>query len=505
MIQALDHVDENLRRLEKDIDSFAVNMTRDHRQFARAARLLDDEVRRVRMLPFAQSCQGLDRNVRDLALAEGKQVELVVEGGEVELDRSVLEGLKDPLLHLVRNAVDHGIEMPDQRRAAGKPATARVTVSAALRGTQVEVVVADDGAGIDRESVRRQAAQRGHDVPALDRDLIDMIFLPGFSTAPLITNISGRGIGLDVVKSRVEGLHGATSIASEPGQGTRFALSVPLTLTTLRVLLVRAAGQSFALASAHVGKLVRVDPHDLRTIKGREMWARDGAPLPVALLSEALGLAGNEPPSRNAKLPGLVVVAGDRRMLFVVDELLAEQEIIIKGLGPRVSRLRFFSGATILPDGAVALVLNASGLLHAALARSSGLSSSLPAQAVAPMRKRLLVVDDSLTTRTLEKSILEAAGYEIAVAVDGEEGWKALQENGADLLVTDIEMPRMDGFELTEKVRRSERFGDLPIILLSSRASDSDKARGIEVGANAYIVKRTFEQTELLATIAQLL
>ncbi len=504
-IDALGRVGEELRQLEKDIDRFAVTMTSDHRQFARAASLLDDEVRRVRMLPFAQSCQGLDRIVRDLALAVGKHVELVVEGGDVELDRSVLEGLKDPLIQLVRNAVDHGVETPDRRRAAGKPATARVTVSASLRGTLVEVVVADDGAGIDRDGLRRQAAKRGHDAPAADRDLIDMIFLPGFSTAPLITNISGRGVGLDVVKSRVEGLHGTIGTVSEPGQGTRFTLSVPLTLTTLRVLLVRASGQSFALASAHVWKLVRVDPRDLRPIKGREMWVRDGSPLPVALLSDVLGLAAGEPPPRDAKLPGLIMVTGDRRMLFVVDELIAEQEIIIKGMGHRFRRLRFFSGATILPDGDVALVLNAPGLLHAALGRNSGLTTSRPAHSLALTRKRLLVVDDSLTTRTLEKSILEAAGYEVAVAVDGEAGWKALQEQGADLLVSDIEMPRMDGFALTETVRRSERFGELPVILLSSRASDVDKARGIEVGANAYIVKGAFEQTELLATIAQLL
>jgi two-component system, chemotaxis family, sensor kinase CheA len=498
---------DQLDRLEEGFERLTLALASDRRQLARAAGLLDEEVRRIRMLPFAEACQGLERIVRDIAQAEKKQVDLVVEGNSVELDRSVLEGLKDPLVHLVRNAVDHGIEPPDARRAAGKPPAGRVTVTAALRGAQVEVVVADDGKGLDLDALRRQARQRGFTDPSDERNLCDLIFLPGFSTAPIVTNISGRGVGLDVVRSRLEVLHGTVEVTSEVGYGSRFRLAVPLTLTTLRALQFRAGGQTFALSSANVQRLVRIDPSDLRMVEGREMLATGGPLLPIASLAEVLGLPAQEQAGTDGKMLGLIVAVGDRRMAFVVDDLLIEQEIIVKSLGNRIRRVRNVSGATILPTGRIALVLNAASLVRHALSRASGMSAARrPAEAAAaPTRRRLLVVDDSVTTRTLEKSILEAAGYEVATAVDGEAGWRLLQDQGADLLISDIEMPRMDGFMLTEAVRASSRFADLPVILFSAWASERDRARGAEVGADAYIIKGAFDQKELLDTIAQLL
>ena len=504
--RSIRRVGENLVRVEKDLERFAAGLTGDGRLLMSAAGRLDEEVRRVRMLPFAEACQGLERAARDVARAGSKGVELVIEGGDVQLDRSVLEGLKDPLNHLVRNAVDHGIEPPDRRRAAGKAPAGRVTVSAALRGAQVEVVVADDGAGLDGEAIRQQARRRGLPEVPEGQDPTHLVFLPGFSTAPIITNISGRGVGLDVVKSRLEALHGTIELASEPGRGTRFTLAVPLTLTTLRALLVSAAGQAFAVASTNVHKLVRVDPADLRPVRGREMLILGGAPLPVAALADVLDLPAREPARGAGKLLALVVAAGEGRMAFVVDEFLAEQEVVVKGLGPRIRRVRNLSGATLLPSGRVALVLNAAGLIRAAQARAAGASAfRTPAGAAPVARPRLLVADDSITTRTLEKSILEAAGYDVATAVDGEAAWALLQEQGADLLVSDVEMPRMDGFELTRTVRNSPRFARLPIVLFTSRASEPDRARGIEVGADAYIVKGAFDQGDLIETIAQLL
>jgi two-component system chemotaxis sensor kinase CheA len=498
---------DQLDRLEKDFERLALAINGDRRQLASAAGLLDEEVRRVRMLPIAEACQGLERIVRDVARLAGKQVTLVIEGGDVELDRSVLEGLKDPLIQLVRNAIDHGIEPPEERRAAGKPPVGRISVTAALRGAQVEIVVADDGKGLDLAALRQQAIERGlHESPD-ERDLLDLIFLPGFSTAPTVTNISGRGVGLDVVRSRLDSLHGTVTVNSESGRGTRFRLSVPLTLTTLRAVQFRAGGQTFALSSASVQRLVRIDPEDIRFVEGRPMLAIGGPPLPIASLAELLGLPAPVSARTEGKIPGLIVVVGDRRMVLVVDEVLIEQEIIVKSLGNRIRRIRDVSGATILPTGQIALVLNAASLVRHVLSLTSGLSTmKRPAEAAAaPLRRRLLVVDDSVTTRTLEKSILEAAGYEVATAVDGEAGWRLLQEQGADLLICDIEMPRMDGFELTETVRASARFAELPVILFSSRASERDRARGAEVGADAYLVKGAFDQRELLETIAQLL
>lgn len=495
-------VAENLNRLERDIDRLASVVAKGGRRLDRAATLVDDEVRRVRMLPFAEACQGLERAVRDIAQSSNKSVDLLIQGGDVELDRSVLEGLKDPLGHLVRNAVDHGIEPPDERSRAGKPARGRVTVSASLRGSHVEVVVEDDGKGLDREAIRRQARKQGIPEPPDDRDLTSLIFLAGFSTASIVTNISGRGVGLDVVKNRLESLHGTIDVATAIGKGTKFTLAAPLTLTTLRAILFSAGGGLFALASTNVMKLVRVDPADVRMVQGRETLAIGGALWPVLPLAERLGTASREVDRATGKKPGLIVAAGERRMAFLVDELIAEQEIVVKSLGSRIRRTRYLSGATILPSGRIALVLNAAGLVKAAPATSP--SRRIAGTALDPAarkRKRVLVVDDSVTTRTLEKTILESEGFEVVTAVDGVEGLRTLEEKGADLLLCDVDMPRMDGFEFTRAVRDSQRFARLPVVLFTSLAEDRDRARGVEVGADAYIVKGGFEQNDLIETI----
>jgi two-component system chemotaxis sensor kinase CheA len=324
------------------------------------------------------------------------------------------------------------------------------------------------------------------------------------STAAWITDVSGRGVGLDVVESRVESLHGTVDIATNPGRGTRFTLAVPLTLTTLRVLLVTAAGQTFALPGSAVQKLVRVEPARVRAVEGRPMLALGDTPVPLASLAETLALPVREgiPP----RPPAVILAAGDRRVAFVVDDFQAEQEVVVKGLGSRVRRLPHVWAATILPSGRIAAVLNAPNLVGSALKRAPGAPPVAAAERAVPQaKKRILVVDDSVTTRTLEKSILEAAGYEVTAVADGALAWQELQEHGADLLVSDVEMPRMDGFALTETVRASRRFHDLPVVLVTARESEADKARGIAVQADAYLVKSGFDQKNLLETIAQLL
>jgi two-component system chemotaxis sensor kinase CheA len=504
-LRALQRASDHLRRLEKELDRLASTLAADRRALRRVHDALDHEVRRARLFPFAEACQGLDRVVRDLARTAGKEVELAVHGGTVELDRSVLEGLKDPLRHLVRNAVDHGIEPPAARRSAGKAPQGRVVVSAVLRGGQVEVAVADDGRGLDLEALRQQARRRGLAETLEERQLAQLIFLPGLSTAALLTDASGRGVGLDVVKSRVEALHGTVDVTFKAGGGTRFTLTVPLTLTTLRAVLVGVGGQTFAVAGSHVERLVRIDPAELRVVEGREVLTPGGPPLPVASLAAALGMPPGRPAAPGAKVPGLIVRAGDRRVVFVVDELLAEQAVVVKKLGARIRRLRLVSAATVLPSGHVALVLNAAHLVRAALGQAGARPLAAPPAPAAAARKRILVADDSLTTRTLEKSILEAAGYDVQVAADGQAAWQLLHERGADLLVSDVDMPRLDGFGLAEAVRGSARFRKLPIVLVSARETDQDRARGIAVGADAYLGKSAFDQRNLLETIAQLL
>ena len=479
---------DNLRRLERELKRLSALLAQDSRALDAVAGGLDAEVGNVRMLPLSEACGGLERLARDLARAGGKNVGLTVDSGQIELDRTVLEAIKDPLVHLVRNAVDHGIEMPEERLAARKPHDGQVTVSAALHGSHVEVVIFDDGRGLDLDAIRAKARKNNIVVPDDDAAVAQLIFLPGFSTARLITEISGRGIGLDVVWSQVARLNGSVNVSFEPGRGTRFTLALPLTLTRLRALLVRDGGRVYAFDAAAVARVVSV------------------APVPIVSLARALGLPDRR--SSTGKISVVILASGEQEAAFAVEELIAEGEIFVKNLGVRLGRVGHTTGATIMPDGSIALILSAPGLLKDALGQTGlGTLAASLGEPGPPARKRLLVIDDSITTRTLMQSVLDAAGYDVTVMVDGADAWAALQQRGAelDLVVSDIEMPRMDGFALTQAIRSSSHVADLPVVLVTARSSDEDKARGMEVGANAYLVKSTFDQTALLDTIAQLL
>lgn len=502
----LRHTAENLRRLERDLERLQLVAAANQLPLARAANQLDEQVRHLRMLPFQQACEGLERMVRDIEKARDKQVEFLVEGGEVEMDRSILEALRGPLVHLIRNAADHGVETPEERQTAGKPRRARITVSANLQGAQVQVVVTDDGRGLDTQAIREQARKRGFPEPQTEAQAARLIFLPGFSTSKSVTDLSGRGVGLDVVKSAVEELRGTVDVSSTTGHGSRFVLTLPLTLTTLRALLVQAGGQTLALPGTHVLKAELVGPDTILSAQGQTLAILGGPPIPVAVLAEALGLPRPRPQKPPDTRPLVIVSTGVQQMGFIVDDLFSEQEIVVKSLGPRLKHIRNLSGACILANGRVALILNAMDLLRSTLGRPAdpALASVFP-ETPPERRKHLLLAEDSITTRSLEKSILEAAGYQVTLAADGAEAWQFLREKQVDLVISDIEMPRMDGFELTEAIRKWKSPEELPVILVTSRASEKDRAKGIAVGADAYIVKSAFDQTDLLATIAQLL
>jgi len=503
VLVALDRVRDRMRALDRSAERLSTNLRIDHHLLEQSASPLDDELRRARMLPFSEAAEGLERSVRDAARAAGKEVELVVVGGAAELDRSILSAMRDPLLHLVRNAVDHGIEPPAAREQAGKPRAGRVVVSAELAGTGVEITVEDDGRGIDLDAVREQARRRGIQIPDDEAAAVRLVFVPGLSTARRITEISGRGVGLDVARYQVERLHGSIALSSAAGRGTRFVLSLPLTLTTLRALLVRVAGRMYAVPSANVVQLARVRADAFGSVESRPVLLGKDAPIPAAELAGVLGVRRAERRATD-KVPVVVVQAGDRRLALLVDELVDEQEVVAKGMGARLRRVRHFTGATVLPTGEIALIVSAQNAVAAGLGLRAA-PSVAPADASRSAPRRLLIADDSVTTRTLEKTILEAAGYEVIAASDGSEAWHLLQERGADLVISDVEMPRMDGFMLAEAIRGSKRFRDLPVILLTALDSERDRARGLEVGADAYLVKSAFDQTSLLGAIAQLL
>lgn len=495
---------ENAEWLARGLDQLSAVLAADRKAMDQVTAPLDREMMGARMIAFGRAAAGLDRVVRDLAHTVGKEVDLRLEGARIEVDRQVIAAIKDSLLHLIRNAVDHGIELPEDRIAAGKPARGLLTVAAALRRGMVEITIADDGLGFDLAAIRAKAAKLGLTVPEDDAQAARLAFAHGFSTAKAVTDISGRGVGLDVVKTAVESQRGTCDIAFEKGKGTRFTVTVPLTLTRLHALMVTAGGRPYAFDGSTVGGLKRVDPADLHTLEGRDAVTLDDGPLPLFRLADLLGLAGEPPVS--GKLAVIVVGHGADRIGLVADSLDAEQEVVVKDLGPRLPRVAGVAGATILGDGRVALILNAGDLTRIALGRAPApvLSDTLGDGPERP-RRRLLVADDSVTTRTLVKSILEAGGFEVMDAADGLSAWQILQEKGADLVVSDVEMPRMDGFALTAAIRGSKRLRDIPVILVTALESEKDRMRGLDAGADAYLPKSTFDQTDLLQAIERLL
>ena len=464
---------------------------------------LQESAMSVRMLPIGTVLAPLSRVVRDLCRQQGKEAQLVLVGEGTELDKRVMEQLADPLLHLVRNAVDHGIEAPSERRSCGKPSVGTVSISTYQQGNQIVIEVKDDGKGIDPQTVKEVAVRRGliddpDNFP--DDQAIYLLFRSGFSTSRLITDVSGRGVGLDVVKTNVEKLQGHLQIESEPGEWTRFVVTLPVTLAIFPALLVRAGEQKFAIPLAAVEEAVVVAPEDISTVEGKEAITVRGSTLPLARLSEILDIADDDHMERR---PVVITSTVSRRMGFVVSELIGQQEVVIKTLGDFVSRVRKVAGATILGSGDVVLVLDVGDLVQAARERHR------PSAGQAAPRRRdqasILVAEDSLTIRELERTILQTAGYDVEVAPDGLEAAGKIGSKDFDLVVTDVEMPGMDGFSLCRHIRENERSKDIPVIILTSRASDDDKRRGIEVGADAYLVKSAFDQGNLLDTISRLI
>ncbi|HDQ73116.1 MAG TPA: hybrid sensor histidine kinase/response regulator [Chloroflexi bacterium] len=473
---------------------------------------LEQEVKRVRMLPLTTITSTFGRMVRDLAQESGKEAVLQIVGGETELDKRVLEQIKDPLIHLLRNAVDHGLEAPHRRLALGKARAGTITLKAEQLGKDVVIRVADDGSGLDLEAIRHSIARRGGlDASALgEEDLKEVIFNAGVSTSPIITDISGRGVGLDVVRRNVEALHGRIDVESIPDKGTSFILTLPLTLTSSRGLLVRAFGELFAIPHNAIEYIMYVKPDDIAPLEGRDTIVYKKRPLALVRLGSVLGLSPVEEAHDRARIPVVILAAAERRMAFVLDALAGEQEVVIKGLGKQLSRVGGIAGATVMGSGEVVLILNVADLIKLGLRgdqRSVLAALARPAPVVEAQRRfRILVVDDSITTRTLEKNILEAAGYAVELATDGQEALGAIASSGIpDLIVSDVVMPRLDGFELTQRIREDPRIADVPVILVTSLDSAEDKAKGIEVGADAYITKNTFDQNSLLETIEQLL
>jgi len=473
---------------------------------------LVDDMKEVLLLPCAEMLAFLPKMVRDLARDRGKDVELLISGEEIEIDKRILEELRDPLIHLARNCIDHGIEVPRERQLGNKAATGTVRVTIGLlESNLVEIVISDDGAGIDAGRVAAAAVSRGlvtrEQAGALGREeLLGLIFRSGLSTAPLITDISGRGLGLAIVREKVERLGGTVTVASEPGRGTAFRLVLPLTLSTCRGVLFAAGGQTFVVPSAGVERVGRVGRSGIRTVESRESVELDGAAVSFVRLSDVLGLPrGGAAAGDDGLVPLFVIGSGASRIAFGVDAVVGEQEILVKSLGPLLPKVRNLAGATILGTGRVVAILHPGDLVESALKTVAAGAAAPVSQPEPVSRKSVLIAEDSITARTLLKNILDGAGYRTTTAVDGIDALTLLATSEIDLLVSDVDMPRMNGFELTSRIRASREFADLPVVLVTSLDSREDRERGIEAGANAYIVKSSFDQSNLVDVIKRLI
>jgi two-component system chemotaxis sensor kinase CheA len=514
LARLLEFFEQNLGRL-KSLESSVAALTRtaEHDQLV-IGKLVDDllkDSKQLLLLPSATLMASFPKLVRDLCRDLGKEADLVMHGEEVEIDKRILEQMKDPFIHLLRNCVDHGIEAPERRVRLGKPAGGTITLTVSrVGGSKVEILVVDDGAGINTEKVKESAVKHGFlsadDARRMgDPEAQALIFQAEVSTSPMITRLSGRGLGLAIVREQAEKLGGTVSVENHPGRGTRFRLLLPSLLATFRGVLIEVAGRVFVVPTAHVECVARVRVGDIQTVEGRETIALSGRAVALVRLADLLALPradSTEDPSSTA--PILVLGLGEQRLAFAVDAIMDEQEVLVKPLRKPLSRVRNIAGATVLGSGRVAPILNVADLLKSA--RKSGGAARVaavakPAEAGA---RSLLVVEDSITSRLLLKGILESAGYKVTTAVDGLEAFTLLRAERFDLVVSDVEMPRLNGFDLTARIRADKKLSELPVVLVTALERREDRERGIDVGADAYLVKSSFDQSNLLDAVRRL-
>ncbi len=503
-------VDSELRALENQARQTLQKLSRRHQTASTLVDGLQDEMRRLRLMPASTILDFFPRMVWDLARQQGKEVEWVVQGAALEVDRRVLEVMKDPLIHLVRNAIDHGMEPPEVRTRAGKPARGKVAVTVApFEGGRIEIRVEDDGGGIDLARLRAAAVRARVLTPEVAETLaddaaLDLIFRSGVSTNPVITDVSGHGLGLAIVKERIERLKGEIHIETRSGAGTTVRMILPATIVTFHGLLVGAGDQRFLLPADGVERAIRIRQSEVESVEGRQAIRWDGRPLSIARLSGLLGLPEKEEkPKAGSDQFCVIVRSGEERLGVLVEEVVGDREVLVREFRPPLVRVRHVAAAGVMGMGQIIMILRPADLL-----KSAQLTPRAPVARPAPEDRGrqpvILVVDDSITTRTMEKNLLEAEGFQVRVAVDGVEAWTLLKSESFDLVLSDVDMPRMDGFELTARIRADRKLSDLPVVLVTAMESRENKERGIEMGANAYIIKSSFDQSNLMEIIRRL-
>ena len=508
--EALDTVAEHMRAvrsLHQQISSLYIGLKDD----VNIQELLNNELQEkalmMRMVPLSVVFDTLYRLPRDLSNTLGKEVDLVIEGGDIELDKKIVEKIADPLVHMLRNSIDHGIETPAERRKAGKPERGSIRLSASCEAGSVLIDLSDDGAGISLKKIRdralrKQLMEEERLENMSDPELIDLIFHPGFSTSDIITELSGRGVGMDVVKRNiVEELRGSIAVETSEGKGTSFHIRLPMSLAIMRVLLIAASDTTVAVPVQYISEILSTSEDDLINVVDKKAIRLRSEIIPVMDVSELLNLPSAGRTVKN-RLLVIVVRLGNEKLGLIADALLDEKDAVIKPFPAHLKNLKLVSGVIIADNNEIINVMHVPAIVESAKRMKGRTVKEVHKEEAAPIN--ILVVDDSLNTREIEKGILESYGYRVSVAEDGLDAIGKASEFKYDLVITDIEMPQLDGFSLTERLRNNADYKNTPIIIMTSREKEEDKRRGIKAGADAYIIKGSFDQTNLLETVRNL-
>ena len=503
-IQKSNHEDQTL--IQRDLNQFHRNLSR----------MVDDllfDIKSTLLFPFSSLLDIIPKIIRDLSKEFDKEIKLTITGAETEIDRRILEAMKDPLIHLIRNCIDHGLETKDNRKNKGKSVAGTIQIQISQEtGRQVVMVLSDDGAGINTQKLIEKVIKTGLASPETiskmsDQEINAFIFRSGISTSPIITDLSGRGLGMAIVQEKVNDLGGSIIVSSQPDQGTKFTITLPLTLSTFRGVLVKVYDQLFIIPTTAVERAIRIGINDIGYAESKPFLHRNGESIALVNLGDTLGLPERKKQKDNqTQIPVLILSLAQNKIGFIIDEVMGEQEGIVKELGPQLIHVKNIAGATFLGNGQVIPILSVPELMESAINTKSYMKESKTEnETEITAVQNILVAEDSITSRTLLRNILETAGYAVKTAIDGMEAFQFIQSEKYDLVVSDIEMPNMNGFELTSKIKNDSRFENIPVVLVTSLSSDFDKQRGMEAGANAYIVKSNFEQSKLVETIKRLI
>ncbi len=497
---------------ESDLNQFGMGLEQIERSLDRSLDDLTVSIKMSLLQPFSKVFMVVPRITRDLSREYGKEINLEIGGSDIEIDRRILEEMKDPIIHLIRNCIDHGIEKKEERLLSNKPPEGKISIAVSnIHGQKLRLVISDDGAGLDLDKLVRSAVKLGvvkdDEVSMMsDHEKAMLVFASGITTSSMISDVSGRGLGMAIVAEKIARVGGSVDIETKPGIGTSYVIALPQTLSVFKGILVRASDQLFLLPTLAVAKAILIRRADMKTVESKNTISFEHETLGLVHLAETLGVRNMRTAKKNDAIQALIIHYSQKRIAFIIDEVLGEYEGVVKPLGKQLKHVYNISGACLLGDGRIVPVLNIHELMASALQGNHSADSGHPNEASQKEKsqKHVLIAEDSITVRNMLRGFLETAGFKVKTAVDGQIAYELLQNDAFDIVVSDVEMPRMNGFELTTKIRQNKRLGQIPVILVTALESANDRQRGMEVGANAYIVKSSFEKSNLIDTMNRL-